>query len=218
MAKLTELQGWLLQGFKALGDENRLLMLSWLAEREHNVTELAERLDVSEPTVSHHLSKLREAGFVALRTSGNQRFYRANDPTLERFKQAVQSMEKPAPSAKKQSDNRWIDALPPEFSENDRTYLRRISFDGRLTSLPPQRQTAKLDVIMRWLVTKFEPGVIYTEFEVNAILRTVHEDFAGLRRDLIDTGYLRRERGGSKYWRTPDEENPGTPPPPEIEL
>ena len=28
----------------------------------------------------------------------------------------------------------------------------------------------------------------------------------GLRRDLVDFGYLRRERGGGKYWLAPDDE------------
>ena len=32
------------------------------------------------------------------------------------------------------------------------------------------------------------------------------EDFAGLRRDLVDFGYMRRERAGSKYWLTPEDE------------
>ena len=64
----------LLQSLKALGDENRLRIIAYLSRAEHNVGSLAELLGVSEPTVSHRLTKLREAGFVNLRTHGNQRF------------------------------------------------------------------------------------------------------------------------------------------------
>jgi hypothetical protein len=40
------------------------------------------------------------------------------------------------------------------------------------------------------------------------VLKSVYEaDFVSLRRDLVDFGYLRRERGGGKYWRTPADEN-----------
>ena len=46
---------------------------------------------------------------------------------------------------------------------------------------------------------------MYTEKEVNAILNRCHtfEDWALLRRELFERGYLNRERDGSTYWRTP---------------
>jgi hypothetical protein len=44
-------------------------------------------------------------------------------------------------------------------------------------------------------------GVIYTEKEVNQIIRRYNEDVAGLRRDLIDRGMLQRKSDGSQYWR-----------------
>ena len=53
---------------------------------------------------------------------------------------------------------------------------------------------------MRWMVTMFEPGRIYKEREVNEIIGRVNEDISGLRRDLIDFGYLKREANGSAYW------------------
>jgi hypothetical protein len=67
------------------------------------------------------------------------------------------------------------------------------------------RQKKKL-VILRWLATKFQPDVLYSEREVNAIITQAHEDFATLRRDMVDFGFLRRERGGGKYWLAPEGE------------
>ena len=46
----------------------------------------------------------------------------------------------------------------------------------------------------------FEPGVKYTELQVNAILRAFYDDYVALRRYLIDAGLLDRDRG--LYWRT----------------
>jgi DNA-binding transcriptional ArsR family regulator len=59
---------------KALADDSRLALLRLLNEGERTVGDLARQVDLGEPTVSHHLSRLREAGLVTLRMAGNQRF------------------------------------------------------------------------------------------------------------------------------------------------
>jgi hypothetical protein len=56
---------------------------------------------------------------------------------------------------------------------------------------------------LEYVLAAFEPDAVYTEKEVNSILRRFHEDVSGLRRDLIDAKMLVRERDGSKYWRSP---------------
>ena len=50
------------------------------------------------------------------------------------------------------------------------------------------------------LVQSFEPGVRYSEKEVNAILSGYYEDYARLRRELVETGRMAREGGGGEYW------------------
>ena len=50
------------------------------------------------------------------------------------------------------------------------------------------------------IALEFEPGVKYTEREVNAIVARFHADHASVRRYLVDEGFLSRERG--EYWRT----------------
>jgi hypothetical protein len=71
--------------------------------------------------------------------------------------------------------------------------------DGRLVRMPA-RQGKKL-VILRWLVERFEPGVSYSEPQVNEMLQQVDPDYAALRRYLVDAGLMQRELG--VYWRTP---------------
>lgn len=63
---------------KAIADETRqkimgLCCCTWLA-----VNEIVEKLDVTQPTVSHHLAILREAGLVTTREEGKQTFYTLN--------------------------------------------------------------------------------------------------------------------------------------------
>ncbi len=61
--------------YRALGDENRLCILRLLAERDRYLTELATELDLSKPTVSHHLAQLRSAGLVTMTEQGNLTYY-----------------------------------------------------------------------------------------------------------------------------------------------
>ena len=61
--------------YRALGDESRLRILRLLAERDLYLTELATELDLSKPTVSHHLAQLRSAGLVTMTEQGNLTYY-----------------------------------------------------------------------------------------------------------------------------------------------
>ena len=60
----------LLGFFKALANESRLRIVGLLAGHERSVQELAELLDLTEPTVSHHLALLKRLGLVTARVDG----------------------------------------------------------------------------------------------------------------------------------------------------
>jgi hypothetical protein len=75
--------------------------------------------------------------------------------------------------------------------------LRRFLVDGRLRSIPVPR--GKRLVVLDFLAQRFEPGRVYPEREVNAILGRFHPDYAALRRYLVDDEFLERRRGF--YWR-----------------
>ena len=191
-------QTHLLNTLKALADESRLTMLRLLHEREHAVGDLAARIELTEPTVSHHLARLREAGLVTLRMAGNQRFYRVNEVGLKAFKKLIDTLEQTPPAQQIEAfDESWITALG--WDEEDLQVLRECTTNRRLISLPSKRK--KLMIILRWLATNFEADKLYTEKEVNSVLKAAYErDYVSLRRDLVDFGYLRRERDGAKYW------------------
>lgn len=79
----------------------------------------------------------------------------------------------------------------------DRKILHDYIIDGRLTQIPTQRK--KRDAILRHLATFFEPGRRYPEREVNAIIGRLFDDFATLRRELIDGNWLARDH--DVYWK-----------------
>ncbi len=60
---------------RALGDETRLKILKLLAGRDLYLTEIAQQLDLSKPTIKHHLALLRAAGLVTITESGTVVYY-----------------------------------------------------------------------------------------------------------------------------------------------
>lgn len=68
-----------------LADETRLRILKHLKKGEENVTKIVEHLKLSQPTVSHHLRKLEEAGLVIKRQYKRWVFYTVNKKSLKRF-------------------------------------------------------------------------------------------------------------------------------------
>jgi hypothetical protein len=198
----TQRADWL-HLLKTVADEQRLTMVGLMSERERTVGELAALLALTEPTISHHVGKLRGAGLLLLRMDGNQRFYRLNPARVAQFKRYAAEFDTPPASREERAaDSAWIDALG--WDEADRKVLRTYAANGRLERIPTREK--RWLVILRWLATLFEPGTRYSEKEVNAILTRVHDDYALLRRDLVEYGFMRRERGGGDYWLTPDDE------------
>ena len=71
-----QLQRDLVQIFKLLSDETRLRVLMYLyREGELHVSAICERLQQSQPAVSHHLALLRTAGLIGCRRDGKHNFY-----------------------------------------------------------------------------------------------------------------------------------------------
>jgi ArsR family transcriptional regulator, arsenate/arsenite/antimonite-responsive transcriptional repressor len=63
---------------KAMADETRQRILTILQDGEMIETDIVARLDLTQPTISHHLAVLRRANLVQARNEGKYVFYRAN--------------------------------------------------------------------------------------------------------------------------------------------
>ncbi len=72
-----------------LADPTRILILYALQEKPLNVTELAQRLELPQPTVSRHLKVLRERGMVIARREAQSVYYSVSD---KRIMQALDLM------------------------------------------------------------------------------------------------------------------------------
>ena len=174
----------LLMMFKALADESRLKIIGLLATRERSVDELATTLKLKPPTVSHHLATLREIGLVKMRAAGTTHVYHFQPEALRELNRRL-APEKLAIPDDEEGDE-WERKVLADFTEQ-----------GRLKAVPAGER--KRLVILRWFARKFEPGRRYSELEVNAIIAEFINDYASIRRYLIDHGFM--DRRASVYWR-----------------
>lgn len=176
----------LLQFFQVFSNESRLRLIGHLANGEHSVGELAHLLNLKEPTVSHHLAELKGLGLVEARAEGNLRIYRLNTQVLGTLSKDIFAQPNLAALVSRS-----------ELSEDERI-LRTWVKNGRLVEIPAQEK--KKQVIVRWLAEQIDPERRWTEREFNQWLAQFNEDYATLRRYLVDGGYMARENG--IYWRT----------------
>lgn len=175
----------LLRFFQVFGNESRLKIIGHLANGEASVGELAELVDLKEPTVSHHLAEMKAIGLVAVRPEGNMRIYRLDGKALERMGKDI--FAQPNLAA-------LVD--PRDLSEDERI-LRTWVKDGRIVDIPAQEK--KKQVLVRWVAEQIDPDRRWTEKEFSEWLAQFNEDYAFLRRYLVDYGYMAREKG--VYWR-----------------
>lgn len=160
--------------FKALADPARLRILGCLAERPYAGHELAAQLSLTPPTISHHMRKLTDAGLVTATSEAQSRIYTLRTDELRELASTTRAS--------------------PEAGDDEDSRTLRAFFDGeRLKQIPAQRK--KRVVILRHLLTRFAPGREYGEREVNDILKVANEDNATLRRELVDYGFMTRDKG-----------------------
>ena len=178
----------------------RLTVLATLAARGAegaSLAELAYAADLPVAKVGDACSRLVAAG---LATGSGNGFYRAR---LEGLREAAAAVDRLQPIA----------PLLAEYPQ-----LRGNFAHGRLTSLPPtlsDRYELIGELFARFLALDSaatdawssgrrgepEPSEdgLYEEAEINRRLAVVADDVAGVRRMLVDTGWLERDRAGTTY-------------------
>ncbi len=72
---------------QALAEPHRMVILSMLADGERPAGDFVQALPITQPTVSKHLSVLREAGLVTVRKDATRRLYRLNPHPLAEIDQ-----------------------------------------------------------------------------------------------------------------------------------
>ena len=77
---------------KALGDSNRLQIVQILSGGETCGCKLLEAIEITQPTLSHHMRILCECGLVSDRKEGKWHYYSLNCETLKDFKCFIEGL------------------------------------------------------------------------------------------------------------------------------
>ncbi|MEW6183555.1 MAG: DUF2087 domain-containing protein [Bacillota bacterium] len=154
-------------------------------------SEVAKALGTSASTVRNHRFSLREKQKQARVFSALMELLEEKAPRKQAFIEI--------PRGSKSVDERF--AITRGESERIlKTYFKQ-GLDGPLDSFPLKEK--KRVAVLRHLLRYFEAGRNYTEKEVNAVLKRFYNDYAVLRRCLIDYGFMDRTPDGRSYWVKP---------------
>ena len=167
---------------RALADPQRLAIAGELAQGEHTPAELATALELPVARVRKHLNRLTSTGVVRLLP--DRRTYRLDSETI---RWAAEQVGPP----------RDAGLALGAATEDEEQVLRTFFRNGRLTEIPSKR--SKRLIVLERIALEFEPGTRYDEKHVNVIVGAFFNDYAALRRYLVDEGFLQRE--GGEYWR-----------------
>ncbi|BBH68835.1 hypothetical protein ACTI_55200 [Actinoplanes sp. OR16] len=163
-----------------LSNPARLLAFAELVrvgDKGASIGEMAYRLDLTKPQTGELLGRLVGAG---LATGSGDGYYRARADVL---REAAQALDRTQPIAPFLAD----------FPQ-----LKAYFAHGRLTSLPPtmsERYQQIAELFARFLAID---GIL-TEDEVNSKISAAADDVAAVRRMLVETGWLERDRAGTSY-------------------
>jgi biotin operon repressor len=167
---------------RALADPERLAIAGLLARRDASAQDLADTLGLPLKRVRMHLNRLSATGIARLRQ--DRRGYRLDAETL---RWAAEQVGPP----------RDAGMALGAASDDEEAVLRTFFRNGRLTEIPQKR--AKRLIVLERIAVEFEPGRRYGEKEVNVAVGRFFDDYAAVRRYLVDEGFLDRDHG--VYWR-----------------
>jgi hypothetical protein len=168
---------------RALADPERLAVAGALARQPMTASALSDLLDLPVQKIRRHLNRLTGTGIAV--ADADRRTYRLQPAALRAAAREIGPSRDPGLA---------LGAI----DEEEEAVLRQYFREGRLREIPAKQ--SKRRIVLTRLALEFEPGMRYSEREVNETLSRFHEDYASLRRYLVDEELLTRER--SRYWRS----------------
>ena len=63
----------------------------------------------------------------------------------------------------------------------------------------PSKEKRKI-IVLQHILTRFDRNKKYSEKEINEVLKSIYQDFATIRRYLIEYGFMERSKDCMEYW------------------
>jgi len=176
---------------KTLGDHTRIKIIALLKDGPLHGQAIAGKLGLTPPTISHHLSKLREIDLVYQRREKNTIYYQLNEKNLESMATAIIRIGGEKDMNPFKTDDKEKQAIIKNFFDSD----------GKLKNIPAQRK--KKLIVLEHIVQGLKIGQLYSEAEINEYIKNYHADYATIRREFIISHFMSRQNG--QYQLNPKE-------------
>lgn len=168
---------------KTVGDKTRLRIIGLLKEGPLHGQAIAGKLGLTPPTISHHLTKLKEIDIVYQRRDRNTIYFYLNEKKLAFLAEAITRL----------GDVEMHEELQVSDKEKHKVLSNFLDTNGKLKSIPAQLK--KRLIVLEHILKGLEPGRTYKEPEINDHIKKFHDDFATIRREFIMHHFMTREKG-----------------------
>lgn len=176
-----------------LGISNLQLEMVRLFASKLSDQEIARQQQLSASTIRSYRYKLREKEKQAKLFLAMMQLL--SEQTNQSIKTVDQTVLSDAPKTATTLDERF------NITVAEKEKFKTMYFDetGALKEYPV-REKRKI-IVLEVIAQNFKFDYVYKEEGVNRILKRIYEDFATIRRALIEYGFLDRSNDGSSYWR-----------------
>lgn len=175
---------------KTIGDKTRIQIIALLKDGPLHGQALAGKLGLTPPTISYHITKLREIDVIYQRRNKNTIYFHLNEKKLAYMAEAILRI----------GDEKEMSPYKVEEKEKI-TVINNFFQEGKLKNIPAQRK--KKLIVLEYLVKDLQKGRTYQEKEINEYIQQFHEDFATIKREFVMCDFMTRENG--EYELNPEE-------------
>ncbi|QKY71056.1 metalloregulator ArsR/SmtB family transcription factor [Lentibacillus sp. CBA3610] len=176
---------------KTIGDKTRIQIIALLKSGPLHGQAIAGKLGLTPPTISYHLTKLKEINVIYQRRDKNTIYFHLSEKQLAFMAEAILRI----------GGEKEMNEFKVDDQEKYKVIRNFFAQDGSLKSLPAQRK--KKLIVLEHLVKGLKKGKTYHEKEINDYIKPFHEDFATIRREFVMCGFMRRQNG--EYELNPEE-------------
>lgn len=174
-------------GVSQVQRELLLLIASGLSDKE-----IASKLGVANSTIRNHRYKLREKEKQARLFLAMMELISSN--TKKKVSELDEDILCDAHKTATTIDDRF------NITDKERESIIKNYMDetGAIKTFPAKEKN-KI-IVLSEIVKQFTSGKKYPEKEINRILQRIYEDYATIRRSLIEYGFFERSNDCSSYW------------------
>ncbi len=154
--------------------------------------EVAAKLGVAQSTIRNHRYKLRE------KEKQSKLFLAMMDLLSKNTNKKINKLDREVICDAHKTATILDDRYNITDKEKKDTIKNCIDESGALKSYPAKEK--KKIIVLEEIIKNFSKGKTYSEKEINRVLKRIYEDYATIRRALVEYGFVERTNDCNSYW------------------